>query len=648
MRPGEEGLVTVTFAITLPVLLTFVSLVINIGHWFTHHRHLQLQADAGALAGAGLFNRCFATTDATAANASIRGEARKYAGDPTVTPRYNSQITVRNSENVVVLINSKVFDRGGPPPDDTDERDPCLSGMVDVKASDEDVPWFMRLATVDVINAHARVHAKVISDLVGSLPIAVPDPVPRLASFTFFDQSSGAELGTYPLSGPTIAGGVANFTANASLTIAAGQNVGIRVNLGGGTSTTCGDDYVQCYGAGAGNGLAWIRGYDGTPGAAPSVGAVWPSTGACSNTVGSRPGATFFYGIPYSASCSVHLSADVNIGDPATAELTARFSGDGVSASQAMSFSSGIWTTTSAVSLSAQKGPIRVALDWVQRAGSVGGSACSTSNPCTGTFANVQQVFSAKRVLTGPIKAVTISEPGSTATGSPLALTPGTHDLTVTIGTAYFSIADVADRTTDETVGLRVANPSGSQNQAFDCDVGVNFRDEIVNGCVTPYQVNPNFPGCPETTPPTPADCMNVETGDRIGQLEGGMDTRLGRGGNCTVNNWPNVPEGDPRAIPLIITQFAAFQRSGASEASQVPVRKFGVFYVTGWSRSNCSTNEPYPWSPTRQDERGDIWGHFIHHVLGPNNGGAGNATCVLDGSGDPTDLTPCVAVMTR
>ena len=139
---------------------------------------------------------------------------------------------------------------------------------------------------------------------------------------------------------------------------------------------------------------------------------------------------------------------------------------------------------------------------------------------------------------------------------------------------------------------------------------------------------------------------MNVETGDRIGQLEGGMDERLGRGGSCTVNNWPNVPEGDP--IPLIITQFAAFQRSGASEASQVPVRKFGVFYVTGWSRSNCGTNEDYPWSPRRQDERGDIWGHFIHHVITTNNGGAGDASCVLDGSGDPTDLTPCIAVMTR
>jgi hypothetical protein len=141
---------------------------------------------------------------------------------------------------------------------------------------------------------------------------------------------------------------------------------------------------------------------------------------------------------------------------------------------------------------------------------------------------------------------------------------------------------------------------------------------------------------------------MADETGDKVGQLEGGLDTRLGSGGSCSVNHWPTVPDGDVRAIPLIITQFSAFKGSGGSDASQVPVRRFGYFYVTGWSRSTCSTNEPYPWSPTKQDEKGDIWGHFVHHVITVNNGGGGTTSCVLDASANPLDLNPCIAVMTR
>ena len=315
-----------------------------------------------------------------------------------------------------------------------------------------------------------------------------------------------------------------------------------------------------------------------------------------------------------------------------------------------MSFSGDVWSTTANISVPAQAGPATVTLDWEERAGTQGGNTCRNNggNKCKGTLGAVQRVFSAQRARTGPIKSITLTEPSSTATGSPLALSPGTHNLKVTVGTQYLEVASATDRSTDETFGLRVASTSGSENQAFDCDAGVTFRDEIINGCQTPYGPNPNHPGCPETTPPTPLDCMDVTTGDKIGQLEGGLDTRLGSGGSCSINHWPNVPDGDVRAIPLIITQFGAFKGSGGSPATQVPVRRFGFFYVTGWSRSNCSTNEPYPWSPVKQDERGDIWGHFIHHVITINNGGGGTTSCVLDPSADPLDLSPCIAVMTR
>src|SRR5207247_2118166 len=162
------------------------------------------------------------------------------------------------------------------------------------------------------------------------------------------------------------------------------------------------------------------------------------------------------------------------------------------------------WTTTGNVSLPAQAGPITVSLDWAQHAGTWSGNTCTSTggNKCKGTFTNMQRVFSAQRARSGPIKVVSITEPGSSTTGSPLALAPGTHNLHVTVGTAYLAIASVADRSTDETFGLRVADPSGSLNQAFDCDSGIGWRTEIENGCQTTYGPNPNHPGCPETTPP--------------------------------------------------------------------------------------------------------------------------------------------------
>ena len=63
----------------LGTLVLFASFVIDIGNWFEHKRHLQLQADAGALAGGGLFNQCISSSVGTATLA-IEAEARKYAG----------------------------------------------------------------------------------------------------------------------------------------------------------------------------------------------------------------------------------------------------------------------------------------------------------------------------------------------------------------------------------------------------------------------------------------------------------------------------------------------------------------------------------------------------------------------------------------
>jgi len=52
---GERGSALVLVALWLPVLFGFMILVADVGNWFEHKRHLQMQADAGALAAGGQF-----------------------------------------------------------------------------------------------------------------------------------------------------------------------------------------------------------------------------------------------------------------------------------------------------------------------------------------------------------------------------------------------------------------------------------------------------------------------------------------------------------------------------------------------------------------------------------------------------------------
>src|SRR4051794_12895000 len=95
----ERGSLLIILAIALPTLLLFLGLVVEVGNWYKHKRHLQLQADAGALAGGDLFNRCF--TSAGTADGLITVEALKYAGDPAQATRFNPQPGIRGGEGIV-------------------------------------------------------------------------------------------------------------------------------------------------------------------------------------------------------------------------------------------------------------------------------------------------------------------------------------------------------------------------------------------------------------------------------------------------------------------------------------------------------------------------------------------------------------------
>src|SRR5687768_17345789 len=69
----ERGAILVIFAATLPLILLFCSFVVDTANWWEHKRHLQMQADAAALAGA---SRVSIPCD----SAAVQAEILRYAG----------------------------------------------------------------------------------------------------------------------------------------------------------------------------------------------------------------------------------------------------------------------------------------------------------------------------------------------------------------------------------------------------------------------------------------------------------------------------------------------------------------------------------------------------------------------------------------
>ena len=68
--------IVATWLLGVPVLIVVLILVVDVGNWFVHKRHLQMQADAGALAGGGVFTfPCSRRPD--------RHREPPYAGDPS-------------------------------------------------------------------------------------------------------------------------------------------------------------------------------------------------------------------------------------------------------------------------------------------------------------------------------------------------------------------------------------------------------------------------------------------------------------------------------------------------------------------------------------------------------------------------------------
>ena len=638
----EDGGILVFVAMLTPVILLFLAFAVDIGNWWVHKRHLQLQADAAALAGGALLGDCF--SDSATANTAIANEATRFGG--AAGSSYNEQVGGTQKGTVSLAFQSNTYPSGAADPDgDTETSPPCDTEhlMFDVKASEVGVPLLLRPLLEFVVpgttladptvNAHARVELKQVEIQEGMLPVAVPDLRFTYVFATFVNEITGAALGTVQLSkaGTSGADQLWNTTTPVSVSIPS-AHVGVRIRVVGGADPTaaCGTLYTECFDTDSANGVVHVRGWSAE--AAPAARDAWLLPGSC------LPDAYFA-----NADCNAGIQAEVDLGalhpltgTGVTADVWASVDGAG-HYSLTPGGTSGLvtWTATGGLPL-AVSGPHTVELNWnwEQSSGTWSGNTCTDkkNNPCKaeGTFGPVQRAFVAGG-RSGPLRSVQVYESSVTSSGSNSFQIGTTHSLGVSV--AVRGSLKVQSLATDPVIELRV---TGSQNQSIDCDPAIaNLRDEINDGCGPAYKLNKTL-ACPAYnvlwTLPEPWECVKTQTGGSVGQVEHGLQDRILGGANtCTAPiNWPNYTSGDPRIVPLIITPFGTFSGSGNDI---VPVIDFAAFYVVGWNGDPCPGAHSVP--------KGYIAGHFIKYAE-PNPNGAGKNVC------DPDLITPCVPVMTR
>lgn len=655
----ERGGVLVFVAVTLPVLLLFAAFVLDVGNWFTHKRDLQKQADAAALAGGGKYTF-------PCADDPIEEEALRYSGNAGAT---HNKEKPADPARTHVLINSVNFWHAGGT-DYSDGGRPCSTKFVDVKITEADIalffPKFVLDGVLPAIDAHARVEIRQLLSSANTLPIGVPEVGPKVARAYFVDETSGncgtgsgcpviAE--TMLTKGATVNGVTIWDNAAAPLRVPVNvSRIGLRVALGGQTSTTCGQQYVICYDRGSPLGLVRVRGWSAS-------GSAELTNPPLARSVTLVPGAGC--DDPYFSSdkvpcASVGVAATVDFGTgtsdprPSTgAKVSAVIPGpSGTEKPLDYDPATNQWVSSAAnyFSVAAGAGPLQVDLKWEETLGqvTVGGKleTCSTNtqnNKCKGTFSNVHRTFATTTDRSGPIKLAQVWE-GGTAWANSFQL--GTEpDLVVRLGIdGDFKLAEGIN---DPLVKIRVAG--GSQSGSIDCDPDwANIQQELANGCRPLYErftTGPCPPGNQNNQwPPTPPawQCVTVQTGGAVGQVDQGMKERILGGSNtCPTtpgapgrNNWdmfPDFPSDDPRVVSVFLIPFGSLNVSGNST---VPVTDFATFYVTGFSGSPCAGDDPA--------ESGMIVGRYIKRVLVLNSGGGGAQLCDFNGLGS------CVVVMTQ
>jgi hypothetical protein len=657
----------------IPFLATYV---IDLSSAWTHKRHLQLQADAAALAAGDNFAACPPFSSTPNPNSVIQDAASDYSGGDTEenpTTGYTHSGSLHNAPGgqfgsnngtTHVLYNNQTYFNGAPdldpPAGGWGTAQPCQIRLLDVKVTESDLPLFFGipgLKLVPAINAHARVGLFNTQIGQGGLPLAVPDTNPSNVFVTLWNMTTNQKIGDYDLAGPTPSGSP-NFLNMWSGPVTLNMpnvpsDIGMRVGVGNVGAAGGGSCFhsagvsgqYQCYDQTTTNPdtpLVLLRGNSTAAGSftAPVLHSV---------TEISCSGSPFFSDINNSP-CSTTVTANIDWGSCGAGltciEKVTATDPNGTQTLMAPNCGSGCYQFNYTYPLADGAEP--VTLSWtLSTTGASCGHAKQPSCPAgSGTFAPTpdQQAYSADADLdvTGPVKVVSISPGYSFAQGS-------SQPLTVTVGLVGNLTALELPRPAGSVDVLRLFTSGTNRSAIVGCD-GANDADvenAFQNGCQTPYQIyGPPAGPCPDPSNPSPADCVPVKQGNLGQTIKNALDQRYQ---SCPPVNYPGYVEGDPRIVQVMVTDTSALL--AASGGGLVPVTNFAEFLITGWARftgnswkTSCpGVNDPVPASLGSRRGAVAIWGHFIQYVNPSNDPGPVPVVCPPS-----PGITPCTPLLTK
>ncbi len=670
----ERGAVLVSFAVFAPVAILLVAFALDSGNWFLHKRHLQLQADASALAAAQEFQPCV--------NEAMYKKAGQYGGVPAVetsggsvnasTPLYNAQVGGTSSSNIHERVNYKTyFGQSSPIDSSASTEPPCAAQMVDVKLTESNLPWYWKaLAKVPYINAHARVEVLQASTFSGVSPLAVTESSPVSARAYFVNEDSGNEviknakneavsvalenLGPNAQGQDVWANSTAPLAVPLKATNATTAHIGVVVALSGSKGdTTCGHEYVECFGRkseakatlATAEPLLHIAGYTnagtGTL-AAPLARRVTLSAVTCTDAYFSNS----------ASSCSFSIAAKVDYGSAVTKGVTVTPEVKGTKGT-ALTFNAGtgLWSGNATLPAGSGSNEITLVVKCVKETT----SAC----PAKATEATVKEerekgklqaavlhrIFAANSTHAGTISGAWLSEVGGAPQDADTfeVCASCSHSLVVTVDVEG-SLSD-AQKFSDPVFHMRFGN---SQSEVVGCpppgaSSGAVYRENLAKGCKGRYKINTSDPGCTATG--EPYDCIGFASGVKTGPFSQGLSSRLESEPPLGVhfycpNNWsntngggvPNLPKDDSRVVQVFIEPY------DSNGSSNVPIQDFATFYVTGWDGDGCKSST----HPDDATSKGEIVGHFVKYVNTLNTTDGGGQKCTLNSLGE------CVTVLTR
>ncbi len=521
----ERGQVVLIVALLIPLAIALAAIVVDLGNFFEHRRHLQTQVDAAALAAGSEFAfPCGPDTDT-----DIEAAARKYVGShttasgtPVTSNTYNSQIGGTSPDDVHVVLNGGFWTDSSSPADfsgdapDVAAGSACAGKQIQVNATEDNVHRFFGLWAPD-LKATARVQIQEVEGLKGLLPISVRVPKPRSAAAIFYNESTGNVLSVAPLTEGSVLGlpaGLGGWTtpnnsggngAAASFAMP-GTPVGVVIALsfvpagcpgssakacfssswvGGPINDLCrqgGGITIQCfYGTGTGasqsvqSGLMFIRSFtpSNPPGNnAPALNDVWLGPDGC-------PSGSFNV---VAGSCRVSVNANVALGGavnrvPANAQVTVS---GGSCNNCVMAEYGGVWSTTPGAGPSITELSDGVPFSFRIRLqspakGTDGTTTCPNNFNgnnfpaiCEFTFAAPQQrTFMGGDDASGPIKYLNLTEVdtnGIPVSGAATSKQTGTtHSFVVDMGLS----GAIAQEQGEPPLTF---NLKASQSAALDCD----------------------------------------------------------------------------------------------------------------------------------------------------------------------------------